>query len=467
MKIRKTKDSTATLYFFRIKDLEKKLGDEKRGRKKAETQLDRARRENEELKRENGRLKNENENLLNCRKTYARMLFKGNKQKTAIKKCGRPEGHPGTTRVSPCAEQVTEEKDLTLEICPDCKSALFGCKRIQERIIEDISVCPVTVITRYRIRHYECKNCGAKPKAASNEIVGNSPFGRKTFAAILFHRYRMNTPLHKIAEILKEIHGLTISTGGIQGLLAQAAREFGPKYEELKQLLIDGKIIHADETGWRVNGKNWWTWLWSNGEAVVYITENTRGKGIPEKALEGFRGVLHRDGYGGYNGIDTEQQVCWVHCLRKAHEYCERMGRSREMVRLKNMLKALYRRMSAWHTKKHSSGERLEYHSRMKEELAAIRENEWKEKDARTFIRAWLIRHKERLVTFLKYPYARPENNTAERDLRPRVVQRKISGGSRSAKAVKAADINMSVIQTWAKQGFSLMQNMPVFGLSP
>lgn len=472
--IPKPKGRTATLYYFRLIDLEKKLGQKERERKKIEKEnndlknkLKEAEKRIKELQHENGNLRDENANLKECRKTYAKMLFKGRTEKTEEVKRGRGEGHPGVSRVRPEEERILNEVDVTLSACPGCGEIFTGCKRRYERIIEDITFEPKANITRYRIHQYECPGCGAAVSAKSKNIIGQSPFGRKLFAAVLFYRYRMKSPLAKIKESLKEIHGFEISGGGIQNLLYQASVQFGEKYEELKRLLKDGKIAHADETGWRVNGENWWTWLWANDEITLFTTENTRGQGIPEKMLKTFKGLLTRDGYSGYNIVDTDQQVCWVHLLRRAHEYCGRDRATEEMILLKDTLKKIYKRLCGWHKEEHAEAERLDYHDRRKQMMTDLwKKRTWKEKDAKTFIKMWLIRHQNRLVTFLKYPESSPENNPAERAVRPMVILRKITGGSKSQRGIRATDINMSVIETWVKQGLSIMQEIPIFGLS-
>ena len=45
-----------------------------------------------------------------------------------------------------------------------------------------------------------------------------------------------------------------------------------------------------------------------------------------------------------------------------------------------------------------------------------------------------------------------PENNTAERAIRPAVLVRKTSGGSRSKKGAKIHEINLSVIETLKRE---------------
>ncbi len=467
MKIRKPKDKTATIYYFELKRLGGELIKEQKKRKKLEEALKKTLEENNKLKREKQKLEEENENLKECRKTYSKMLFKNKTQKINNPKRGRKKGHIGVSRTQPNEDFINKEIDVKLSVCPKCKNKLGGCRRKYSRIVENIVIQPQREIIKYWIHQYECKHCKEKISARPKEVIGQSPFGKNVFGIALFYRYRMKTPIEKISEALKEIHGIKISIGGIQNLFYQASIQFGEKYEELKQLLIDGNKIHADETGWRVNGENWWTWLWANDEISLYTTEKTRGRGIPEKLLKYFKGLLIRDGYNSYNRVDTEQQVCWVHLLRKAHEYCLRKKSSLEMTILKDTLKTCYRRMNRWHRKKHTTKERIKYEKRMNSLFKNLwNKKVWIEKDSQIFIREWLIRHQERLTSFLKYSYGCSENNPAERAIRPMVIFRKTTGGSKSKRGIKATDINMSIIQTWAKQNFPLIQHLPVFGLS-
>ena len=57
------------------------------------------------------------------------------------------------------------------------------------------------------------------------------------------------------------------------------------------------------------------------------------------------------------------------------------------------------------------------------------------------------------LFTFVQYPEVPSENNAAERAIRPVVVARKISGGTRSPKGSKTSSILRTLFETWALQG--------------
>ncbi len=466
--MKKTKNNLASMYYNKLKETEKTLGKTRRKNKKLETENDKLKRENDELK---GRLKERDKELSEEKdktKMYAKMIFKEKTKNPNKKKRGGQIGHKGVSRKRPAPESVQEHVDVTLEICPECGDELGGCKRRYTRIVEDIIIQTQISITEYNIHQYECKGCGEKITATPHNVVSQTPFGKRTFAYILFQRYRLKTPIAKIVEALREVHGLNISEGGVQNILKQASILFKDKYDQLIELIKSGEIIHADETGWRVNGENWWTWLFANDDISLFSIEDTRGKGIAEKFLDGFEGLLVRDAYGSYNNAGNgEQQVCWEHMLRKAHEYCERKNASKEMIDLKNWLKEIYKTMMIFHKKEHTQHERLIYHEQMETKFHRKRKRKWKYKDTQTFNKVWLIRQQNRILTFLKYKGAPAGNNPAERAIRPFAVFRKISGGSKSEAGAKITSINMSIVETWAKQGLSIIDNLPVFGLNP
>jgi hypothetical protein len=57
------------------------------------------------------------------------------------------------------------------------------------------------------------------------------------------------------------------------------------------------------------------------------------------------------------------------------------------------------------------------------------------------------------LLTFVQYPDVPSENNAAERAIRPAVVARKISGGTRSEKGSKTSSVLRTLFETWTIQG--------------
>ena len=64
-----------------------------------------------------------------------------------------------------------------------------------------------------------------------------------------------------------------------------------------------------------------------------------------------------------------------------------------------------------------------------------------------------LQRHWDEWFTFLSYPEVKPDNNDAERALRPIVVHRKVSGGARSDWGAQLVAQMFSFLETMRLQG--------------
>jgi transposase len=64
-----------------------------------------------------------------------------------------------------------------------------------------------------------------------------------------------------------------------------------------------------------------------------------------------------------------------------------------------------------------------------------------------------LLRHQDELFVFVRQPGVPADNNLAERSLRPRVVSRKISGGTRCPVGSQTRMTLSSLFQTWIAQG--------------
>lgn len=77
-------------------------------------------------------------------------------------------------------------------------------------------------------------------------------------------------------------------------------------------------MLHADETGWRVNGKGHWLWCFSRQRGTYYLIDQKRGLPVLAKFFRrAFAGTLVTDFWGAYNAVVCSQrQFCLVHLLR-------------------------------------------------------------------------------------------------------------------------------------------------------
>ena len=58
--------------------------------------------------------------------------------------------------------------------------------------------------------------------------------------------------------LLSSLLGVSISPGTIRSMVSRCASKVGPTLEQIKELLIQEKVVNFDETGVRVNGRLRW-----------------------------------------------------------------------------------------------------------------------------------------------------------------------------------------------------------------
>ncbi len=453
----------ATQYWRKICELEKKLNEALR-------RIDFL--EGENAKKDNiigiqeiriRQLEEENRRLKGTGRKFKQMIFKENKKQDGESQRGAQAEHRASFRRKPKEEEINREVETLLSKCPSCEGQLGTPHSWHERYGWDIPIPIEPIITRYRVAQYQCGKCGTWCQGIPKGLVSKSPFGMNIMLFVLHEKYIGRATDKHIRQSLKMLYGLILGKGTVHQILDRCAELFGSSYEGIKQALRDGKYVHADETGWRVSGENWYAWSFSNEKTILYTIENTRGHGVPEKMLKGFDGVVVRDGYQGYDKLPNEHQICLIHLLRNTKEKAEMPEASNEMKRLHEQLKWFVRTIRKRHKRCRTEQARLALHESMQKILESL----WKDvfyqnKDAEKIRSWWLERRHQHLLTFLKYENIPWENNAAERAIRPIVIKRKVCGGSRSQRGAERESINQSCLATLLKQGKSLFTEIPL-----
>jgi transposase len=460
-----TNEMSSGFWMVRVRELEKdlnlalkRIGElEKSNVKKDTVILQRAERI-EELEEEIRKLKGQGKNM-------KRMIFKAKTKKKGKNKQGTKKGHKVSFRRKPAQEEITDEKEVFLSQCPKCDHDLHERDRTghTDRYGIDIPFTVQPIVTHYDITRYQCPGCHSGVQGTPRDLFGKSPFGINIMMTVLHMKYRGKATDDHIQETFSIIHGVDLSDGVIHKILDRTALLFGSSYESIKQSICEGKVVHADETGWRVDGENWYAWAFTNDRAVLYSIENTRGGGIPKDILEDFYGVLVTDGYQGYNSVEgVERALCGVHFLRPIKHLSEMEEASDEAKWFFENMKWFYRIARKRHKRGKTDDERLDNYQLMKKVLERYWKNKtYEDKEVEKIRKWWLEARHEQLLTFLRHEDVPWENNAAERAVRPIVRRRKMNGGSRSERGAEREAINMSVFATLVKQKKSLFEEIP------
>lgn len=349
---------------------------------------------------------------------------------------------------------ATEEVRHAVEHCPDCGKKLSGGWEQGRHQVMEIPRVPVRIIDHIIIgrRCGYCCKVHIPKLGISDGVVRKMRLGVGLMSLIATLSVAKRMPQRAIQKLLEGLYGLHISLGEINEVLHKVSEWAKPTVCEILQKIRGSPDANADETGWRENGMNGYLWSVSTGmERFYYFHRRRAGRIIRHILGTKFEGVLGCDFYAGYDWYLGPKQRCWVHLFRLIDKVVD-----------------THPSLKAWADKVHDIHKAAKKASRrnvdrptrvllreaLQEKLLVIAEPYLKDKGALQHKPAKLIcRYLPELFTFVEHPNVASSNNAAERAIRPAVIMRKMSGGTRSAKGSQTKTRLMSVFATWKLQG--------------
>jgi transposase len=281
----------------------------------------------------------------------------------------------------------------------------------------------------------------------------NAAIGHRTVALSAWLHYGVGVSISQVQQLLGGQFQTFLSDGGLVAAWQRMAMVLEPWYVQLAEEARLSAVLHADETGWRMNGRTWWLWCFANRTTCYYLIDPSRGSPALEKFfLEAFDGVLITDFWPAYNAFATERQCCLVHLLRELEKVDEHNASAEWQAFAKSLRRLVrdgirLRKRPDFDPQTHAS--RI---VRINRRLHALADASYADADA-TRLAKRLGRHCDELFTFLDYPDVTFDNNLAERMIRPAVLLRKVSLCNRSEKGAAVQAVLMSVYRTLKLRG--------------
>lgn len=351
--------------------------------------------------------------------------------------------------------------------CPGCGCGLQGGSVKRHREIIEIALPPATV-TDHQLVQRVCPQCAqvcVPTLTATDGVVGRHRLGPNLLALIATWHEEARMPVEVIQAQLATLFGVRISVGAIVGALHTVAARGATDVAAIHAAVVGSPVVHSDETTWREDGENCYSWLLATPTAR-YFTAGRRTNAMIDSILgEAFAGVLVVDFYAAYDHFPGEKQRCWAHLLRDARDVLAQYPHDRLLLRWVRNLRRLFRvaRDSPAHTRaaRLAACTRLEAATRRLCEPCVGREV-----PQRTLCQR-ILKYLPELYTCVRLPGVPPTNNEAERGFRPLVTGRKISGGTRSAQGTKDAMARAALFRTWHARGLNPFQQARALLLSP
>jgi transposase len=370
------------------------------------------------------------------------------------KKPGAKPGHKGSRRPPPV---VNRHETHRAECCPDCGGELKRRKSTRKRISEDIPKDITPEVTEHTIHRDYCPKCKKIVEPIVPDAMPNASIGNRTVVLSAFLHYFIGITISKIVTVFNTQFHFPLTPGGLVQCWHSLALALMLWYEEIGNAAKTSAVLHADETGWRVNGKTYWLWCFTTQDVTYYVIDRSRASPVVLRFFKkAFAGVLVTDFWGAYNAIVCAQkQKCLVHLLTDMKKVAKYKDTSEDWKTFSKRLKRLLRDSMRLRGQR-ASLDKTTYERRcahIEKRMTAMIEASWKNANAKRLVKR-LRRHREELFVFLYNDAVPSDNNHAERTIRNAVVMRKNSYCNRSVEGAKTQAMLMSVFQTLKQRGY-------------
>jgi transposase len=374
--------------------------------------------------------------------------------KTRAKTKGAKPGHPGRRRPTPA--RIDRREEHTLTACPQCHGPVRPCRSSRTRVIEDIPADITPVVTEHTIHRSWCPGCRTTVEPVVADALPGSTIGLRVVVLSAWLHYLLGTTLAQIIDVFNFHLHLELSAGGLVSMWHRLREILLAWHLEIHAQALSRAVLHADETGWRVNGTTHWLWCFTSTDVTYYMIDRRRGSPALKRFFkEEFAGTLVTDFWGAYNAVVcARKQKCLPHLLRdlKRTQHYEKPGG--DWPAFSKQLKRLIRdsiRLSK--RRKELSSERFaSRRQRLGRRLHDLLVQPWEDRHARRLVKR-LRRHEAELFTFLDHPEVPSDNNHAERQIRPAVMVRKNSYANGSDDGAETQAVLMSVVRTLKQRG--------------
>lgn len=375
-------------------------------------------------------------------------------RKTKKRKAGGQKGRKACVRVPFSADEVDQTVTHAWEgIDPDRYRLLPGEFSVDQQV--ELADRPF-VVTDHRFQKYLDLQTGEVIAMTRPGDVRLGLFGPRLLALTSCLKADLHGSYAAIQTLYRDAFGLTVSTGFLAKATAKVAHALSGTYDQLKTALRTQPVVHVDETGHKERGERWWTWLGTSHDVTLFQIVKGRGTDqLHELVGDDFAAVLCSDNFSAYVknarlNPEVKAQFCWAHLIRDLR-FVEQSGDRSSRGWAVKVMKDVRRMFEAWH-----DGRLGRCRVAMDAIMRRSRSPGVGVDAKRLGGRMW--KHRESYRRFIDEPglNIEPTNNPAERQLRPLVLHRAVTQGTRSETGRRWWERVFSVRATCRQHGRSL-----------
>jgi transposase len=394
-------------------------------------------------------------------------------RKPSGKKQGGQTGHPGShLSITAKPDKVVQHMPATCTGCTyyeTCKGvACIGeTRHVIDAVVEtSVTEHQVLLITKCPLQKQLSK------ATFPAEINATIQYGTNLNALVVALNTVGAVSINRTHEILGSVFNIPLSTGTINNMVSRCANKVSMVVEEIRQKVMSSGLIHSDETGTRVEGKNHWVHTASNSRYTHLALHQKRGQVAMDDigVLPNYQGIMVHDCWASYwKYEDATHALCCAHLLRELTGVVDNHPEQSWATKFIELLLEMkrIREKAIESSKTELSYYYLNKFSKQYDELIAqaykdnplpvqtTKKKGRKKKGKVLALIERLDKHKDAVTLFI-HDFSVPfDNNQAERDIRMIKTKTKVSGCFRSTQGASNYLSIMSYIGTAKKQGIN------------
>jgi transposase len=279
-------------------------------------------------------------------------------------------------------------------------------------------------------------------------------FGARLESTVVYYRQQQHMSYLRTRAALQELYRLEISPGGIDRILQRGGKRALGQAKPIQAKVQGSTVVHCDETRARVDGQNWWQWVFCSASAVLHVIRSNRSVDVIKEVMaDATAEVWVSDCYSAQvKAPASELQLCLAHQVRNLQAVVDLYPASF----WPRAMQALFR--SAIHS--YNQRDQLSPPEFQAQVQRIERICDWllkrsqEPREAKRLLKRYR-KYRNCLFVFLHRSDVSPTNNISERHLRPSVIHRKVIGCFRSGWGARAYAAIASVVDTAELKGIS------------
>jgi predicted RecB family nuclease len=337
--------------------------------------------------------------------------------------------------------------------CSRCEDiSLTASRRISKKLTIDLKVFPGGIkkwVTEHAAQSYRCWVCGHEFKPRRYAAIV-SRYGEVLKKWVAYVTIALRQSNENVVDGLEALFRIPLSPGMATLFRQDLARQYRKTYALLLRRLIQGPLIHGDETKVCIRGRstNGYVWAFANMGAVYYVYNPTREGNVVLDTLKGFTGVLVSDFYSAYDAPDCPQQKCLIHLARDFNDDLLKNPFDEELKQLAGHFAVLLQQIVQTIDRFGLKRVHLNKHNKDVQKFYAVLSSSEYTSEPAQYYQKRILKYKEKLFVFLNYDGVPWNNNTAENAVKLIAARRKIMGTAFTEEGIKDYLVLLSIFQT-------------------